>query len=222
MFGSEMLTRFCDAVPEFSESEATEADVEVELIRLPGSVLTQMNITGSDSWGFLYELASALSLSRFRVLRAIIDLDANDNRVRDVLYVRERNGRPIESQERLQELQLAATLIKQFTHWLPSTGDPHHALARFRELVVRLQPASAWSDNMQSLRRPQRASRCRAGTGNQSVPLGDVSSVATSGTVSAAGQRRGTWHSRMQRIARSGTRSARSLRRAKKMMFGRH
>jgi glutamate-ammonia-ligase adenylyltransferase len=111
-----------------------------------------MKITGADSWGFMYELASALSLSRFRVLRAIID--AEGSQVRDVLYVRERNGRPIESDERLQELQLAATLIKQFTHWLPTTNDPHHALARFRDLVSRLQPAVAWFDNMKSLRRP--------------------------------------------------------------------
>ncbi|MBC7965254.1 MAG: glutamine synthetase adenylyltransferase, partial [Fuerstia sp.] len=149
---AELLTRFCDAVPQQSVSEPTSADVDVELIRLPDSVLTQMNITGADSWGFLYELASALSLSRFRVLRAIID--AEGSRVRDVLYVRERNGRPIESEERLQELQLAATLIKQFTHWLPTTNDPHHALARFRDLVSRLQPAVAWFDNMKSLRRP--------------------------------------------------------------------
>ena len=149
---AELLSRFCDAVPEQSDLDASSDDVEVELTRLPGSVLTQMNITGADSWGFLYELASALSLSRFRVRRAIIDEEGG--KVRDVLYVRERNGQPIESQERLQELQLAATLIKQFTHWLPSTSDPHHAQARFRELVVRLQPASAWPDNMQSLRRP--------------------------------------------------------------------
>ncbi len=149
---SELLARFCDAVPDQAERESGSDDVEVELVRLPGSVLTQMNITGADSWGFLYELASALSLSRFRVRRAIID--AEGDRVQDVLYVRERNGRPIESEERLQELQLAATLIKQFTHWLPSTSDPHHAQARFRELVSRLQPASAWPDNMQSLLRP--------------------------------------------------------------------
>ncbi|MDA1231713.1 MAG: hypothetical protein O2856_13145, partial [Planctomycetota bacterium] len=148
----ELLSRFCDAVRQQSEVESTSADVDVELIRMPDSVLTQMNITGADSWGFLYELASALSLSRFRVLRAIID--AEGSQVRDVLYVRERNGRPIDSEERLQELELAATLIKQFTHWLPTTSDPHHALARFRDLVSRLQPAVAWFDNRKSLRRP--------------------------------------------------------------------
>jgi len=149
---AELLSRFCDAVPQPTDSNSTSAEVDVEAFRLPDSVLTQVNITGADSWGFMYELASALSLSRFRVLHAIID--AEGSQVRDVLYVRERNGRPIDSEERMQELQLATTLIKQFTHWLPSTNDPHHALSRFRELVARLQPAVAWSDNMQSLRRP--------------------------------------------------------------------
>lgn len=148
---AELISRFCDSVPPQTDADSTSAEVDVELLRLPNSVLTQVNITGADSWGFLYELASALSLSRFRVLRAIIDADGDQ--VRDVLYVRERNGRPIDSEERLQELQLATTLIKQFTHWLPSTSDPHHALMRFRELVARLQPAVAWFDNMKSLRR---------------------------------------------------------------------
>lgn len=149
---AELLSRFCDAVPEPTEQVSESTDVEVELLSIPGSVLTQVNIRGADSWGFLYELANALSLSRFRVLRALINAD--HDQVRDVLYVRERNGRPIDSPERLQELKLAATLIKQFTHWLPSTSDPQHALSRFRDLVSRLEPESTWPDSMNSLRQP--------------------------------------------------------------------
>ncbi len=151
---AELISRFCAAVPATSDETQAwdDGELTVELHRIPGSVLTEVHIQGEDSWGFLYELASALSLSRFRVLRAVIRADGQ--RVQDVLYVRERNGQPIASEERSQELQLAATLIKQFTHWLPSAGDPHHALLRFRELVSRLQPASAWADNMRSLQRP--------------------------------------------------------------------
>lgn len=151
---AELISRFCAAVPSqvMTGPRLDVSDVNVELSPIPNSVLTKVDITGSDSWGFLYELASALSLSRFRVLRAIIRGD--DQRVSDVLYVRERNGRPIDSEERRQELKLAATLIKQFTHWLPSASDPHLALVRFRELVSRLQPATAWARNMQSLQRP--------------------------------------------------------------------
>ncbi|MBL8814142.1 MAG: glutamine synthetase adenylyltransferase [Planctomycetaceae bacterium] len=151
---AELISRFCAAVPSqaMTGPRLDVSDVNIELAPVPNSVLTKVDITGSDSWGFLYELASALSLSRFRVLRAIIRGD--DQRVSDVLYVRERNGRPIDSEERRQELKLAATLIKQFTHWLPSASDPHLALVRFRELVSRLQPATAWARNMQSLQRP--------------------------------------------------------------------
>ena len=151
---AELLTRFCSAVfgREPGERRWDDEELAVDLQPLPNSVLTEVHIQGTDSPGFLYELTSALSLSRFRVLRAVIRSDGA--RVRDVLYVRERNGLPIASEERRQELRLAATLIKQFTHWLPSAGDPHHALLRFRELVARLQPASAWADNMRSLQRP--------------------------------------------------------------------
>ncbi len=151
---AELISRFCAAVPETTDETAMwdASELSVELSRIPNSVLTEVRIHGEDSWGFLYELASALSLSRFRVLRAVIRSDGHQ--VRDVLYVRERNGQPIASEERSQELKLAATLIKQFTHWLPSANDPHHALLRFRELVSRLQPATAWADNMRSLQRP--------------------------------------------------------------------
>jgi glutamate-ammonia-ligase adenylyltransferase len=151
---AELLTRFCSVVfgREPGERRWDDEELSVDLQQLPDSVLTEVRIQGTDSPGFLYELTSALSLSRFRVLRAVIRSDGT--RVRDVLYVRERNGLPIASEERRQELRLAATLIKQFTHWLPSAGDPHHALLRFRELVSRLQPATAWADNMRSLQRP--------------------------------------------------------------------
>lgn len=151
---AELISRFCAAVPATTDETAMwdDSELSVELTRIPNSVLTEVRIQGADSWGFLYELASALSLSRFRVLRAVIRSDGQQ--VRDVLYVRERNGQPIASEERSQELKLAATLIKQFTHWLPSANDPHHALLRFRELVARLQPATAWADNMRSLQRP--------------------------------------------------------------------
>jgi glutamate-ammonia-ligase adenylyltransferase len=152
---AELLSRFCDRVSErrSGESVSEYEELQVDLRPIPDSVLTEVRIQGTDSPGFLYELMSALSLSRFRVLRAVIRSDGMQ--VRDVLYVRERDGQPISSEERRQELKLAATLIKQFTHWLPSAGDPQHALLRFRELVSRLQPASAWADNMRSLQRPR-------------------------------------------------------------------
>ena len=152
---AELLSRFCDRVTEHraGESVGEYDELQVELEPIPDSVLTEVRIQGTDSPGFLYELMSALSLSRFRVLRAVIRADGMQ--VRDVLYVRERDGQPISSEERRQELKLAATLIKQFTHWLPSAGDPQHALLRFRELVSRLRPASAWADNMRSLQRPR-------------------------------------------------------------------
>jgi glutamate-ammonia-ligase adenylyltransferase len=86
------------------------------------------------------------------VLRAIIDADRE--KVRDVLFVRERNGLPVSSPSRREELILAATLIKQFAHWLPATSDPHAALRRFRELVRRLRPDSDGLASLAWLQQP--------------------------------------------------------------------
>jgi glutamate-ammonia-ligase adenylyltransferase len=78
---AELISRFCAAVPESSRriTEAEDSELTVELTPLPGTVLTEMKICGKDSWGFFYELASALSLSRFRVLRAVIRSDGQQD-----------------------------------------------------------------------------------------------------------------------------------------------
>ncbi|MBL8816135.1 MAG: glutamine synthetase adenylyltransferase [Planctomyces sp.] len=175
----ELISRFCaglnstigaDAAPAAHTAVATDGGVALntatdhavaddDLAELDVSVtpddpteMTMLKITGTDTRGFLFELSHALSISRFRIRRAIID--SENNRVSDILYVTERDGRPVREDERIQELRVAVVFIKQFTHWLPSTNDPHQALLRFRELLVRLQPANQWSENIASLQKP--------------------------------------------------------------------
>jgi len=55
---------------------------------------------------------------------------------------------------RLEELRTTVTLIKQFTHWLPSNNDPLNALLRFRDLLQKLLFQSQWEKDVATLQQP--------------------------------------------------------------------
>ncbi|MCA9059440.1 MAG: hypothetical protein KDA85_13120, partial [Planctomycetaceae bacterium] len=114
---------------------------------------TLLSIEGADTLGFLFEVTASLALSGFRVQRGTLESVAG--RVRDELIITEADGGPVRSEIRRDEIALAVTLIKQFTHWLPSTADPVSAVRRFRELISRLQTSTHWAGSEQALQRPE-------------------------------------------------------------------
>ncbi len=126
--------------------------MQIEVLQNPDTGDTGLHVSGADTPGFLFEMSHALSISRFRVI--VGSVESIGDQVRDVLYVTEQDGRPVDCEDRMQELRVTIALIKQFTHWLPATSDPHQALLRFRELLTRLQPASHWNRDVESLQRP--------------------------------------------------------------------
>lgn len=151
---NELISRFCSSVVPSTNgiTDPSETEVSVELFQHEASGQTELRIEGHDSQGFLYELFNALSLSQFRVERAVIRSDGI--RVSDRIFVRETDGTAALSSERQEELRIAVTLIKQFTHWLPSSSEPWQALLHFRELVARLRPDQEWEQQVQSLQQP--------------------------------------------------------------------
>lgn len=113
---------------------------------------TAVEFRGHDAHALLFELVLVLSLSGFRVSRAMAESQADQ--VCGVMYVTEADGSPVSRPDRREELQTSATVIRQFAHWLPLTGDPARALLNFRELLTRLRLRSDWPRTLQSLQRP--------------------------------------------------------------------
>lgn len=138
---TELLNRFCDVVQQIAPARESLKLPVVEVRSDTESGLTLLEISGTDTFGFLFELAHALSLSRYAVVRAIVDSDGDQ--VRDVLSVTETDGGPVDLPDRIQELRVAVALIMHFTHWLPSTSSPRKSLQRFRDLVNRLRVTAA-------------------------------------------------------------------------------
>ncbi len=94
---------------------------------------TILDIGSTDSPAFLYTFANALAMRGIYIVKAKIEVA--DHRVRNRLYVRGRQGGKIQSRGEQQELRTAATLLKEFTHYLSWAPDPGKALDHFDQFL---------------------------------------------------------------------------------------
>ncbi|MEX5212569.1 MAG: hypothetical protein NW703_00235 [Nitrospiraceae bacterium] len=103
--------------------------VEIRFDNQTSATDTIMVIQSTDTPAFLYALANALAMRNIYIHKARVE-----NRgllVHDAFHVRNRQGQKLSDQAEQQELQLTATLIKQFTHALTFAPDPAKAMAHF-------------------------------------------------------------------------------------------
>ncbi len=105
--------------------------VAIELT--PEADTTRLEIQSVDSAGFLFEFAAALGALRANVVRA--EIRTVDHETRDTFWLTEADGRPVTAPHRLEELRVATTLIKHFTHVLHRAAEPAQALHQFGALV---------------------------------------------------------------------------------------
>lgn len=148
----DLLQVFCERIQALPEPAKPIADLSISVSQADeGS--TRLQIAGDDSFGFFFEVANALSICRFQIQSA--RLQTVDGRIHDELLVREENGSAVVHEQRIEELRTAIVLIKQFTTWLPSNSDPHHALLRFRDLLLQVLEDSEWHSTAETLRQPE-------------------------------------------------------------------
>ncbi|HCE16582.1 MAG TPA: glutamine synthetase adenylyltransferase [Anaerolinea thermolimosa] len=127
--------------------------VEIEIDNEANDTHTVLRIDGQDTVGFLYELTNALAVSGIYIHRMTIETVGN--RVKDVLFVTDRNGQKIERPDKQRELRAAVVLIKHFTHLLPYSPNPESALVHFRDFTETLFRQPDWPDELISLQRPE-------------------------------------------------------------------
>lgn len=118
--------------------------IEVE----PGASATRLFIQAEDTPGFLFEFTAGLGALRANVVSAEIRTVGGETR--DTFLLTEANGGAIRDPHRLEELRVAAVLIKHFTHLLPVAAEPAQALRQFgtlvRSLAARPEGISALGD----------------------------------------------------------------------------
>lgn len=150
---SALVKMFCEQVSRLPLPGTPLDDFSAVVTQRSADEPTVMEISADDTFGFLFEVTNALSICGFRIRRA--EVGESKGRIQDVLHITESNGRPVLAAERVEELQTAVTLIKQFTNWLPNTNEPHSALLRFRDLLQLLLPEAHWESSAARLKQPR-------------------------------------------------------------------
>jgi glutamate-ammonia-ligase adenylyltransferase len=107
--------------------------VHISFSNPPATQDTILDIGSTDTIAFLYTFANALAMRGIYIVKAKIEV--TDHRVRNRLYVRGRHGGRIQGKSEQQELRTAATLLKEFTHYLSWAPDPGKALDHFDQFL---------------------------------------------------------------------------------------
>ncbi len=110
---------------------------------------TGLSIQTLDTTGFIFEFANALAMLNVNIER--VEIRSVNSEVQDYFWVSDSHRRKIEESDRLNELRLAATLIKQFTHLLPRAPNPAQALSQFSALTLQMLSNPDWIQEVQAL-----------------------------------------------------------------------
>lgn len=100
----------------------------------PASAATAIDVGGPDTPGFLYAVASALTMRGLDIRR--VTIASGGGRARDRFLVARADGRALAAGER-EPLARAIALIRHFTRVLPGAPDPARALRSFDQLLDR-------------------------------------------------------------------------------------
>lgn len=125
--------------------------IEISINNTVSEQYTALDIGADDTPGFVYELASALTLSGYNIHRVI--LSTIGNRAIDRLYIASESGGKLTDEAAQSRLRAAVVLIKHFTHLLPQSPNPENALIHFRQLLEQLLEQDNWIDELTSLNR---------------------------------------------------------------------
>ena len=113
---------------------------------------TLLTIRSVDTIGFLFAFTNALTSLRVNVRRAKVR--TINGRVEDTFWLTDSSLGKIESEHKLQQIRVAAALIKQFTHLLPNAPDPAQALRQFNALTAQLLARPDWVSELHDLQSP--------------------------------------------------------------------
>lgn len=149
----ELAKRVGAAFHAIASEETPLLPVEIEIDNETSPHYTVLRIDAPDTIGFLYEFTNALAFYRIYIARVIVR--SVGQRVQDVLYVTDSEGRKITDTQRQRELRAAIVLIKHFTHLLPRSPNPETALLHFREFIFHLFQRPNWPDELASVERPE-------------------------------------------------------------------
>ncbi len=144
-----LIDRVSEALRVSRSDEGPLFPVHIEVDNEAAADSTVLRIRSVDAIGFLFEFTNALALLSVNIERAEIRTVAGATR--DTFWVTEARGGKIVTQTRVEQLRVAAALIKQFTLLLPRSPNPAQALRQFSALTRQLLTRPDWTAALRDL-----------------------------------------------------------------------
>lgn len=135
------VAAFLQTMPQQEEGALYPVDITID--NDSDERYTILTIESQDTLAFLYAFTNALSMSGVYIARVVVSTVGG--RVRDTLCVTDPRGQRITSPDKLRELRTATVLIKHFTHLLPRSPNPEHALLHFGDFLAQLLARPQWT-----------------------------------------------------------------------------
>ncbi|MCY4651681.1 MAG: hypothetical protein OXC95_00790 [Dehalococcoidia bacterium] len=149
---SAVIDRFSDAMREAGQGGGDQLPIDIFTDVESSDRFTLITISSIDTPGFLFSFTNALASIHINIARATIR--TYDDVVRDTFWLTDSSGSKIEDDHRLNQLWVAAALIKQFTYYLPIAPDPTLALRQFNSLTSQLLAMRDWTSKLHDLDSP--------------------------------------------------------------------
>ena len=149
---STVIDRFAEAMRDAGQGAADQLHIDIFTDVESSERHTLITISSIDTPGFLFSFTNALASIHVRIARATIR--TYDDVVQDAFWLTDSSGGKIEDEHRLNQLWVAAALIKQFTFYLPIAPDPVQALRQFNSLTSQLLTMRDWTSKLHDLDSP--------------------------------------------------------------------
>ena len=149
---SAVIDRFSDAMREAGQGGGDQLPIDIFTDVESSERYTLITINSLDTPGFLFSFTNALASIHVNIARATIR--THDDVVQDTFWLTDSSGGKIEDDHRLNQLWVAAALIKQFTYYLPIATDPAQALRQFNSLTSQLLSMRDWTSKLHNLDSP--------------------------------------------------------------------
>ena len=137
------------AAPSSPSSDVALLPVSVSVSNDLRPDCTVLTIRSADSPGFLFAFSNALATLNFNIVQA--EIRTVQAQAQDRFYLTERDGSNITGARRTQELEVATSLINQFTRLLPRSSNPAQALLQFNALTRQMLSRPDWVDGLRDL-----------------------------------------------------------------------
>ena len=146
---AEIIDQFAKTIRDDESSAELLLPISIHFDTAGSQELTGLHIEAADTPGFVFAFSNALAMLDVNIARVRIRTEGG--LVQDSFWVADTHGRKIAEEERLNEIRLAAALIKQFTHLLPRAPNPAQALKQFGALTRQLLSRPEWFQDIQTL-----------------------------------------------------------------------